>query len=80
MIKILKLQKALIAIILGIVALVAYKIMNVNKIDASIYVLELAGFFFVAGALMFMYPILFAKKDKEGCVELEPEKQEEESV
>jgi len=80
MIKILKLQKALIAIILGIVALVVYKIMNVNKIYASVYVLELAGFFFVAGALMFMYPILFAKKDKEGCVELEPEKQEEESV
>lgn len=80
MIKVLKLQKALIAIILGIVALAVYKIMNIKGIDASIYVLELAGFFFVAGALMFMYPIIFAKKDKEGCVELEPEKQAEESM
>lgn len=80
MIKVLKLQKALIAIILGIVALVVYKVMNVNNIESSVYVLELAGLFFVAGALMFMYPIIFAKKDKEGCVELEVEKQAEEGA
>ena len=58
-------------------ALVAYKIMSVNKIDSSTYVLSLAGILFIAGALMLIYPILFAKKDKEGCVELDPEKQEE---
>ncbi|AOM77821.1 isoleucyl-tRNA synthetase [Pedobacter steynii] len=77
MIKILKLQKAVIAIILGIIALIAYKVMNVNDMESSIYMLELAGFLFIAGALLFLYPIFFAKKDKQGNVELEPEKQEE---
>ncbi len=73
MIKVLKLQKAVIAFILGVLALVGYKIMNANKMDSSIYMLEAAGMFFVLGALMFIYPILFAKKDKEGSVELDPE-------
>ena len=73
MIKVLKLQKAIIAFILGVLALVAYKIMIANKMDTSIYMLEAAGLFFILGALMLMYPILFAKKDKEGCVELDQE-------
>lgn len=76
MIRILKLQKAVVAIILGILALVAYKIMAANKLDSSKYLLPISGFLFIAGALMFLYPILFAKKDKEGCVELDPEKQD----
>ena len=71
MIKVLKLQRAVIALILGVLALVAYKIMDANKVDGSIYVLEAAGAFFMLGAVMFLYPILFAKKDKEGNVELE---------
>ena len=71
MIKVLKLQRAVIALILGVLALVAYKIMDANKVDGSIYVLEAAGVFFMLGAVMFLYPILFAKKDKEGNVELE---------
>lgn len=77
MIKTLKLQKAVIAFILGILALIAYKVMSVNKMESSNYMLSVAGFLFVAGALMLIYPILFAKKDKEGCVELDPEIQEE---
>jgi hypothetical protein len=77
MIKRLKLQKAVIAFILGVGALVAYRIMSENREPSSNLMLTLAGIFFVAGALMFLYPILFAKKDKEGCVELDPEKQSE---
>jgi hypothetical protein len=76
MIKVLKLQKAVIAFILGILALVAYGIMNANKVEESSYVLTLAGLLFVAGSLMAIYPILFAKKDKKGKVELDPEKHE----
>ena len=77
MIKILKLQKAIIAFILGVGALIAYRIMSENNPTSGNLMLTLAGIFFIAGALMFLYPILFAKKDKEGCVELDPEKQEE---
>ncbi|NQX54825.1 isoleucyl-tRNA synthetase [Pedobacter panaciterrae] len=77
MIKTLKLQKAVIAFILGILALIAYKVMSVNKVESSNYMLSFAGILFIAGALMLIYPILFAKKDKEGCVELDPEIQEE---
>lgn len=77
MIKALKLQKAVIAFILGVLALIAYKVMSVNKLESSNYMLSLAGILFIAGALMLIYPILFAKKDKEGCVELDPEMQEE---
>lgn len=75
MIKVLKIQKAVIAFILGVIALIAYKIMSANKIESSNYILSLAGFLFIAGALMALYPILFAKKDKEGKVQLDPEKQ-----
>lgn len=77
MIKILKLQKAVIAFILGVAALIAYWIMSENRTTSGNLMLTLAGIFFIAGAFMFLYPILFAKKDKEGCVELDPEKQEE---
>jgi uncharacterized membrane protein HdeD (DUF308 family) len=76
MIKVLKLQKAVIAFILGILSLIAYSIMSANKIESSSYVLTLAGLLFIAGSLMAIYPILFAKKDKKGKVELDPEKQE----
>jgi predicted membrane channel-forming protein YqfA (hemolysin III family) len=77
MIKVLKLQKAVMAIVLGIIALIVYKVMSVNDMESSIYVLELSGLLFVMGALLFLYPIFFAKKDKEGNVELDPEQQEE---
>ncbi|TKC07387.1 isoleucyl-tRNA synthetase [Pedobacter frigoris] len=78
MIKILKLQKAVIAFILGILALIGYKVMSVNKIESSNYLLSLAGILFITGALMFLFPIIFAKQNKQGEVELDPEKQEEE--
>jgi hypothetical protein len=73
MIRVLKLQKAVIAFLIGVLALIAYKIMSVKEMDFSIYFLEGAGLFFMLGAVMFIYPILFSKKDKEGCVELDQE-------
>jgi len=68
-----KLQKAVIAIILGVLALIAYLIMDANDISWSKYILEASGLFLMLGAFLFLYPILFARKDKEGCVELDPE-------
>lgn len=74
MLKVLKLQKAVYAIILGILLLIAAQLMRENKIEGSSFVLGLAGAFFIIGALLFLYPILFAKKvDNEGKkVELTP--------
>lgn len=73
MIKILKLQKAVIAILMGVFALIAYLILNANDVEWSVYVLEACGLCFMSAALLFFYPILFARKDKDGCVELDPE-------
>lgn len=73
MIRVMKLQKAVIAIIFGIIAFVAYLLMSAKDIDGSKYVLEASGLFLMLGAILFLYPILFARKDKEGCVELDPD-------
>ena len=75
MIKKLKLQKAVIVLILGVIALIIYQVMSMRDLDVSIYALEAAGLLFMVGALMLLYPILFGKKDKEGQVQLDPEKQ-----
>jgi drug/metabolite transporter superfamily protein YnfA len=74
MIKVLKLQKAVIAIILGVVALIIAQIMNSKHIEGSNYVLAVSGILLIIGSLIFLYPILFAKKvDNEGeKVELQP--------
>jgi hypothetical protein len=73
MIKVMKLQKAVIALILAIIALVAYLILGSKEVEWSKYILEASGLFLMLSALLFLYPILFARKDKEGCVELDPE-------
>jgi len=74
MIKVLKLQKAVIAIILGIIALIAAQIMSSYHINGSNIVLAISGLLLIIGALLFLYPIIFAKKvDQEGTnVELKP--------
>ncbi len=74
MIKALKLQKAVLAIILGVVALIVSRVMSSNHTEGSNYVLAVSGLLFIIGALIFLYPILFAKKvDQEGTkVELKP--------
>lgn len=68
-----KLQKAVIALILGVIAFIGYLILNANDVKWSKYILEASGLFLVLGAILFLYPILFARKDKEGSVELDPE-------
>lgn len=74
MIKHLKLTKAVVAIVLGIVALIVAKIMEANKVNGDRIVLAISGVLLIAGAFIFLYPILFAKKaDKDGKnVELKP--------
>lgn len=70
MIKLLKLQKAVFVIIAGILSFVAYKIMDANEVRGSIYFEMLAGVLLIVGALWFLYPILFAKKDEDGNAEI----------
>lgn len=74
MIKHLKLTKAVVAIALGIVALIVAKIMEASRVSGNQIVLGVAGALFIVGALMFLYPIVFAKKaGKDGDdVELKP--------
>lgn len=77
MIKVLKLQKAVYLIILGIIGIIVYKIMESNRIDSSVYVLRLSGLLFLAGGLWFAYPIIFSKKVNDEQVQLDPEKHDE---
>lgn len=74
MIKTLKLRKAIIALALGVVALIIAQIMSEKHITGSSYLLGLSGMLLIIGALLFLYPILFAKKvDSDGdTVELKP--------
>ena len=62
MIKLLKLRKAVYLIVLGVLAVIAAQIMNVKEISGAQFVLGIAGALFIIGSLMFLYPILFAKK------------------
>jgi len=73
MIKVLKLQKAVLAIILGLILLIVYFILREQKNENAIYFLEATGLLFMVAALMFLYPILFAKKDNNGAVQLDPD-------
>ncbi len=74
MIKVLKLQKAVYLIILGVLAVVAGQIMSSKEITGAQFVLGVAGVLFIIGSFMFLYPILFAKKvNSDGKqVELQP--------
>ena len=79
MIKVLKLRKGIIAIILGIVALIVAQVMSSKHIDGSKIFLAISGGLLILGSLVFLYPILFAKKvDNEGeKVELKPAAKDE---
>ncbi|SER07254.1 isoleucyl-tRNA synthetase [Pedobacter rhizosphaerae] len=70
MIKLLKLQKAVFVILLGIISFVAYRVLDAYEIKWGIYLEMLAGVLLMIGALWFLYPILFAKKDDDGNVEI----------
>jgi membrane protein CcdC involved in cytochrome C biogenesis len=74
MIKALKLKKAVIAIIFGVIALVIAQIVSDNDTKTSKILLAVSGALFIIGALLFLYPIIFARKvDNDGKkVELKP--------
>lgn len=77
MIKVLKLKKAIYLIILGIIGLIAFQIMEANKIESGIYLLRLSGILFLIGSVWLLYPILVAKKINDKEVQLEPDKHED---
>lgn len=79
MIKVLKIQKGIVMIVIGVMAIIGYAIMIMYKTPNSQFVLGFAGISFIVGSLMLLYPILTAKKDKDGVVELDPEKATEEN-
>jgi hypothetical protein len=74
MIKHLKLQKALYAVILGVMCLIASQVMHKLDVKGANFMLGFSGAMLIIGAFLFLYPILFAKKvDIDGKkVELEP--------
>jgi VIT1/CCC1 family predicted Fe2+/Mn2+ transporter len=79
MIKVLRLQKAVYLIILGVIGLIAYKITEANRIDWAVYILQFSGLLFLIGAIWMVYPIFFAKKVNAEEVQLDPEKHEEDT-
>ncbi|MFD2583381.1 isoleucyl-tRNA synthetase [Pedobacter vanadiisoli] len=70
MIKLLKLQKAVFVLVAGLLSFIAYKVLDANHVKGSIYLQMLAGVLVIIGALWLLYPILFAKKDKDGNAEI----------
>ncbi|WP_205942378.1 isoleucyl-tRNA synthetase [Pedobacter sp. SYP-B3415] len=66
--KVVKVKRSGIAAIMGILTAAAGMVMSSYKITGSVYVLQLAGFLMIMAALLFLYPILIARKDKEGNV------------
>jgi len=70
MIRLLKLQKAVWVLVLGILTYIAYKVLESNDVNGSRYVQMLAGVLVMVGALWLLYPILFAKKDNDGNAEI----------
>ena len=70
MIKLLKLQKAVFVLILGILTYIAYRICEANEVSGSRYLQMLAGVLVMVGALWMLYPIVFAKRDDDGNVEI----------
>lgn len=74
MIRVLKLRNAVYAIILGVVALIAAQVMSSERIGGSKVVLAISGILLIIAALLFLFPIIFAKKVEanEEKVELKP--------
>ncbi|MCX2573238.1 hypothetical protein [Pedobacter sandarakinus] len=70
MIKLLKLQKAVLLLILGVLSYVSYLILDAYEASWSRYMQILAGIFVMVGALWMLYPIVFAAKDGDGNAEI----------
>ncbi|GAA3959524.1 hypothetical protein GCM10022246_11200 [Pedobacter ginsengiterrae] len=70
MIKLLKLQKAVLVLIAGVVSYILYLILDASEVSGARYLQVLAGILVMVGALWMLYPILFAKKDDDGNAEI----------
>jgi len=70
MIKLLKLQKAVLVLILGVLSFIAYRILDANEVSWARYLQILSGVLVMVGALWMLYPIVFAKKDDDGNAEI----------
>ncbi|MCX3265896.1 hypothetical protein [Pedobacter agri] len=70
MIKLLKLQKAILVLILGVLSFIAYRILSAYEVSWARYLQVLAGVLVMVGALWMLYPILFAKNDGDGKAEI----------
>ncbi|AZI24330.1 MAG: isoleucyl-tRNA synthetase [Pedobacter agri] len=70
MIKLLKLQKAVLVLILGVLSFIAYRILSAYEVSWARYLQVLAGVLVMVGALWMLYPILFAKNDGDGKAEI----------
>ena len=70
MIKLLKLQKAVLVLIAGVVFYILYLILDASEVSGARYLQVLAGILVMVGALWMLYPILFAKKDDDGNAEI----------
>ncbi|NTE03421.1 isoleucyl-tRNA synthetase [Agrobacterium tumefaciens] len=70
MIKLLKLQKAILVLIAGVISYILYRVLDAYEVDGARYLQIIAGILVMIGALWMLYPILFAKKDRDGNAEI----------
>ncbi|WP_231459064.1 MULTISPECIES: isoleucyl-tRNA synthetase [unclassified Pedobacter] len=70
MIKLLKLQKAVLVLILGVLSFIAYRILSAYEVSWARYMQILSGVLVMVGAFWMLYPILFAKDDGDGKAEI----------
>ncbi|WP_051666669.1 hypothetical protein [Pedobacter sp. R20-19] len=70
MIKLLKLQKAVLVLIAGVISYILYLVLDASDVNGARYLQMIAGILVMIGALWMLYPILFAKKDHDGNAEI----------
>ena len=70
MIKLLKLQKAVLVLIAGVISYILYRTLDAYDVEGARYLQIIAGVLVMIGALWMLYPILFAKKDRDGNAEI----------
>lgn len=74
MIRYLKLKKAALFLLIGVLAFIVSRVLASKRIDGDNVALAISGGALILGALLFLYPILFAKKigDDGDKVKLKP--------
>lgn len=70
MIKLLKLQKAVLVLVFGVLSYIAYWVLDGYDVNGARYLQILSGVLVMVGAFWMLYPILFAKKDDDGNAEI----------